>query len=109
MTGTSFTHEKRGSMTGQRALRIFEAGGGRCAGPCGRKLFASDDWHVDHIIALENGGTDDDTNLQILCGWCHKPKTADDHALAGHGRRMAVNAFVPKEYRGTGKGWRKRK
>lgn len=100
MTGTSFTHAHRGSMTAQRALRIFQARGGVCA-ECGpkRKLRPADDWIVDHIIALENGGTDDDENLQILCDWHHSKKTADDHAQAGHGRRMAVRAFVPKRYR----------
>lgn len=99
MTGTSFQHAKRGAMTEQRALRIFQMRGGRCAGPCERKLGPNDDWHVDHVIALENGGSDDDANLQILCEWCHKPKTADDHEQAGHGRRMAVKHSVPKRFK----------
>lgn len=106
MTGTSFQHAKRGSMTEQRALRIFQAFGGVCQGPCGRKLRPRDDWAVDHIIALENGGTDDDSNLQILCDWCHKPKTADDAKTAGHGRRMAVRHNVPKRFKQS-KGWRR--
>lgn len=33
---------------------------------------------VDHIIALEFGGTDDDENLQSLCIPCHERKTALD-------------------------------
>lgn len=100
MTGSSFVHEKRGSMTEQRALRIFQARGGICA-ECGptRKLRPGDDWDVDHIIALENGGTDDDDNLQILCDYHHDKKTPKDHALAGHGRRMAAKAFVPKRFK----------
>lgn len=102
---STFTHAKRGSMTEQRALKIFEAHGGRCSGPCARKLMPQDDWDVDHIVALENGGTDDDSNLQILCEWCHKPKTADDHALAGHGRRMAVKSKVPRKFKQK-RGWR---
>ena len=105
MTGTSFQHAKRGSMTEQRALRIFQERGGVCAGPCERKLGPRDDWDVDHIIALENGGTDDDSNLQILCDWCHKPKTAADHSLAGHGRRMATKHSVPKRFKQK-RGWR---
>jgi len=105
MTGTSFQHAKRGSMTEQRALRIFQARGGCCA-ECGpkRKLRPGDDWDVDHIIALENGGTDDDDNLQILCEWHHKQKTGDDHAQAGHGRRMAAKHSVPKRFKRS-KGW----
>lgn len=100
MTGRSFTHERRGPMTAQRALRIFQARGGICA-ECGskRRLGPADDWVVDHIVALENGGTDDDYNLQILCEWHHSGKTAADHEQAGHGRRMAVRSIVPRRYR----------
>lgn len=32
----------------------------------------------DHIIALVNGGTDDDTNIQCLCQPCHDEKTRAD-------------------------------
>ena len=98
MTGSIFQHAKRGSMTPQRALRIFQAADGRCH-ICKRKLGPADDWEVEHVIALENGGTDDDANLAPACSWCHADKTTDDHAQAGHGRRMAVRAFVPKRYR----------
>jgi len=98
MTGSSFTHAPRGSMSPQRALRIFQAADGRCH-ICKRKLGPADDWECEHVIALENGGTDDDANLAPACSWCHKDKTTDDHAQAGHGRRMAVKAFVPKRYR----------
>jgi 5-methylcytosine-specific restriction endonuclease McrA len=98
MTGSSFTHAKRGSMTPQRALRIFQAADGRCH-ICERKLGPADDWEVEHVIALENGGTDDDANLAPACSWCHADKTTDDHAQAGHGRRMAVRHVVPKRYR----------
>ncbi len=31
---------------------------------------------VDHIINLAKGGTDDPANLQLLCTWHHKQKTA---------------------------------
>ncbi len=101
----SFVHEKRGSMTPQRVLRIFLAHDGKCH-KCSRKLTQRDDYHIDHVIALENGGTDEDSNLAPCCDWCHIEKTADDHALAGHGRRMAAKQFVPKRYR-QNKGWRR--
>lgn len=103
MTGSSFVHATRRSMTPLRALRIFEERGGRCY-LCERKLTAADDWEVEHRIALENGGTDEDDNLFIACTWCHKPKTADDHAQAAKGKRMAAKSLVPKRFKKT-KGW----
>lgn len=105
MTTSNFFHATRRSMTPLRALKVFESCGGKCA-ECKRKLGAADDWDIDHVIALVNGGSDDDGNLQVLCEWCHGTKTADDVALAGHGRRMAAKRTVPKRFRQS-KGWRR--
>lgn len=33
---------------------------------------------IDHIVALVNGGADDETNMQCLCKECHRIKTAKD-------------------------------
>lgn len=99
-----FVHHKRGAMTEQRVARIFAANGGKCH-RCGRKLGPSDDYDIDHIIALENGGTDDDGNLAPCCEWCHVEKTADDHATAGHARRAYTKHVVPKKFRKS-RGWR---
>lgn len=33
---------------------------------------------ADHILALVNGGTNDDDNYQLLCSECHREKTAQD-------------------------------
>lgn len=41
----------------------------------------------DHIIALVNGGTDDDANGQPLCGPCHKEKTAEEF---GYRKRVTI-------------------
>ena len=30
---------------------------------------------VDHVVELEDGGTNDDDNLQLLCNACHGAKT----------------------------------
>ncbi len=100
-----FTHEKRRSMTPQRRARIFALANSRCS-KCSRKLGPADDWDVDHKIALECGGTDDDANLQVLCDWCHDGKTGGDHEAAGKGRRRFTKHVVPKRFR-EGKGWRK--
>jgi len=31
---------------------------------------------VDHVLPRSHGGSEDDSNLQSLCGYCHKQKTA---------------------------------
>ncbi|HEY1070910.1 MAG TPA: HNH endonuclease signature motif containing protein [Thermomonas sp.] len=35
-------------------------------------------FHLDHIVALMNGGDDTESNLQVLCHGCHEAKTRDD-------------------------------
>jgi 5-methylcytosine-specific restriction protein A len=40
---------------------------------------------VDHIVPKQEGGTDDDENLQAICSACHKLKTAAE-AARGRGR-----------------------
>jgi 5-methylcytosine-specific restriction endonuclease McrA len=40
---------------------------------------------VDHIRPKEEGGTDDDENLQAICGPCHTAKTGRE-AARGRGR-----------------------
>jgi 5-methylcytosine-specific restriction protein A len=60
-------------------VRVFERCEGRCQA-CRRKLFISDKWECDHIVALCNGGKHRESNLQVLCGWCHAAKTKIDVA-----------------------------
>ena len=40
--------------------------------------------HVDHVTPLEQGGTDDDANLQTLCSSCHGRKTRAEQREAGY-------------------------
>lgn len=105
MTGQSFVHDRRGSMTGARIARIFAAAGGRCH-ICKRKLGPADDYEIDHVISLANGGTDDDANLAPACEWCHERKSADDTTAAAKGKRMATKHTVPKRFRQS-RGWRR--
>ena len=35
-------------------------------------------FELDHIIALANDGTNDDSNMQVLCDPCHEEKTNAD-------------------------------
>lgn len=41
--------------------------------------------HVDHVVALEKGGTHDRSNLRALCPSCHSKKTC--RVDGGFGRR----------------------
>lgn len=101
-----FTHHKRGSMTPHRVARIFAENSGKCH-KCKRKMGPSDDYDIEHIVALENGGTDDDANLAPCCEWCHQKKTADDHSSHAKGVRAFVNYAVPKRLRKKrGWGWK---
>lgn len=43
--------------------------------PCRRKGFVVLADEVDHIVALSEGGTDDESNLEAICNPCHKDKT----------------------------------
>jgi len=63
--------QKRRKMSLRRAMRIFERDGYSCK-RCGSQT----DLQVDHIVALANGGTEDDGNLQTLCGPCNRRKGA---------------------------------
>lgn len=44
---------------------------------------------LDHIKRLEDGGTDDDSNLQGLCHDCHADKTTEER---GYTRRAEIGA-----------------
>lgn len=59
--------------------RLFLLANGNCAN-CRRKLRPGDAWQADHETALVNGGENRESNLQVLCEWCHKPKTVFDIA-----------------------------
>ena len=60
--------------------RVFLAYDGRCHWS-GRKIGPGDEWDLDHVRALINGGENRESNLApILRGKSHKEKTAADVA-----------------------------
>lgn len=61
---------KRYAVQEKRQL-VFARDGGRCA-LC--KKF-DDDWQMDHVVPLREGGSDDVSNLRVLCLRCHKAQT----------------------------------
>ena len=68
-------------------LRVWERAGG-CCQVCTRKLRPGDRWDCDHVVALANGGLNAEGNLQVVCGNCHKTKTACDVAEKARAHRI---------------------
>lgn len=60
-------------------LRVYERARGHCQN-CTREIRPGDGFQADHVIAIINGGRNSEDNLQCLCEWCHKEKTAVDVA-----------------------------
>jgi len=102
----AFVHEPRKQFTPQQRAAVFASCGGRCH-RCTRKIGPGEFWIVEHLIALENGGTNDDGNLGITCDHCIPEKNAEDHAAHGKGRRAYTKMVVPKAFRQS-RGWGRR-
>lgn len=100
-----FVHEPRKRFTAQERAKIFAMRGGRCH-RCTRKLGPADTWILEHLIALENGGTNEEANMDVTCSWCEPEKTAEDHQAAGHSRRAFTRHVVPREFMRS-KSWRR--
>lgn len=60
-----------GTHTGADIALLFKAQGGNCWW-CGKPL--PDNYHVDHVIALNRGGTNDAKNLCLACPSCNCSK-----------------------------------
>lgn len=87
----AFTTNERKPLTPQQKARLFMEREGRCH-RCSRKLGPSDKWTDEHIIALQNGGTNEWKNRGICCAWCFRPKNAEDAKKAAKGRKIATRA-----------------
>ncbi len=95
---SAWHHDPRIRLTEQQIAKLFLERHG-CCRECGRKLGPGQDWIVEHIIALECGGSNEWENLGIT-GLCCKPaKDAADHAQAGKQRRTATRHIVSKSMR----------
>jgi 5-methylcytosine-specific restriction endonuclease McrA len=66
---------QRGAGQRRQRLRIIERDGFRCV-KCGKYVTGGMDTHVDHIVALANGGDEGDANKQTLCAPCNRAKQA---------------------------------
>jgi len=78
----------------------------------GRQIFCADPFgvhggrlvigrHVDHIVPLSQGGTNETSNLQTLCHSCHSRKTVLYDGGFGRERRSA-NDVAQTALTGTG-------
>lgn len=70
------TERVRGRAWMTTRQRVALAYGYRCAA-CGCVWVSSRD-QIDHIVPLEQGGSNEDSNLHPLCDDCHKAKTAGE-------------------------------
>ena len=68
-------------------LRVFEKNGGICH-LTGRKITPADQWDLDHITALVNGGENRESNLAPALRHAHKEKSAQDVAQKAKDRRV---------------------
>lgn len=66
---------ERKRVTKRVRYEIFQKFNNRCA-ICGRSASDGAVLHVDHILAIANGGTSDVDNLQVLCEDCNIGKGA---------------------------------
>ena len=51
-------------------------------------------WDVDHIVSVEDGGTDDPANLRLLCTRCHKERTAEQRRAKATARRNQLPLLI---------------
>jgi 5-methylcytosine-specific restriction endonuclease McrA len=64
-----------------RRHRILLRDAYRC-GEC-KRVVSGREAHVDHLLPLEDGGTDADSNLRTMCERCHGRKTRGEQRMKG--------------------------
>jgi len=72
---------KRMKMPEPKRRKIAARQEWKCANPygkCALKDFILEEYDVDHIRPLSQGGADDASNMQALCPACHRRKTEND-------------------------------
>jgi 5-methylcytosine-specific restriction enzyme A len=71
---TTRSSDKNGWEAQRTRVRIRERDGYSCRA-CKRATRVGE---IDHVVPIENGGSEQDDNLQLLCTECHRKKTARD-------------------------------
>ena len=77
VTWAAKTRGVAGKITAADMLAVWarQHGLSTRAAPCAICRRLVDDWDVDHITALKDGGTNEGANIQLLCQDCHREKT----------------------------------
>lgn len=60
--------------------RVYEREAGKCH-RCKRLIGPQEKWTLEHRIAIENGGKNQEDNLCCTCDWCLPIKNALDAAI----------------------------
>lgn len=76
---------KRGSAGVRDRERIRKRDCGICQECARQGRLGVPGWPVDHIVPLWKGGSDDDSNKEVLCVSCHDAKTAREAAERARG------------------------
>lgn len=78
-------------------VRIFDKYNGKCA-HCGRSIHGRLLACFDHIKALIKGGSNTESNIQLLCSECHAGKTRQDthEKSVVYRKRIRHLGFKPK-------------
>lgn len=91
---------KRARISTTRRVKLFQVKRGLCH-LCGMVVRAGETWEVSHVIPLELGGADDESNWDVAHRKCHREHTAqnDIPAIAKAKRMEArhIGASVPKK------------
>ena len=90
------------SIPARVRLRCFERHNGICY-LSGRKIRPGEPWHLDHIVALINGGVHSEFNLAPVLTEPHKEKTVQDikeKALVAKKRKSFLGIRVKKRKMG---------
>ena len=48
------------------------------------------EWQIDHIVPLFLGGSNETTNLQVLCANCHAKKTCEERMQYNYSKPVHV-------------------
>jgi 5-methylcytosine-specific restriction endonuclease McrA len=88
---------RRAFISTKRRLALFASKHGVCH-LCGGKIIAPEAWDVSHVIPLELGGADDESNWDVAHRKCHRVHTATkdipDIAKAKRRERKLVQRIV---------------